>query len=437
MDAREDLRAFLRSGRPAVELEHHRATYRRTRVATVSVVVVAVMFTVGRFESPTIAVGGILGMCFSVLLHALVRKRASLLEMIVFDTILYVGATVFADAPELPLFVAMSQLFILFLFVPGRAALVAAFGFLVLAWIATAINLANPTQQRTAGDTMLLVVVVAILAAGPSIWTQLRAGAGMHRLRARQEQLAREKDQLLADKDRFVASVSHEIRTPLTAVVGLAHTLAEANGELSVEERDEFVDTIVEQGEEVASIVEDLLVAARAGSGHLALVVGEVDLAEEVQSVTSDEVEVTVSGPLVVVGDPVRVRQVLRNLVSNAMRYGGPTKRVALHRRGVLGIVSVQDDGPAIPPEDLDTIFAAYGRAHDRPGRTDSVGLGLTVSRQLARMMGGDVSYSHDGRWASFQLTLPLAVTDTAKAIRADPAEALAAHGVTPRPEAD
>jgi signal transduction histidine kinase len=122
---------------------------------------------------------------------------------------------------------------------------------------------------------------------------------------------------------------------------------------------------------------------------------------------------------------------VLRNLVSNAARYGGQSKRVRIWQRGAMGIVAVEDDGPAIPAESLDSIFSAYGRAHDRPGRTDSVGLGLTVSRQLARMMGGDVSYGHDGRWTSFQLSLPSSVAATTRAIYASPEAAMAAHGMS------
>jgi signal transduction histidine kinase len=95
-----------------------------------------------------------------------------------------------------------------------------------------------------------------------------------------------------------------------------------------------------------------------------------------------------------------------------------------------MGIVSVEDNGPPLSNEALETIFSAFGRAHDRPGQTDSVGLGLTVSRQLARMMGGEITYHHDGRWGSFRLSLPMAVSETTSAIFAAPATASAVHKV-------
>lgn len=387
-----------------------------------------------RFEYPLITVGGIVVMACLILLHSRVRGGSSLLEMIVFDTILYVGMSILADSPEITLFVAVAQVFIVFHFVPARAAVATAIGFLTLGCAATGITLFMEVQERNPGDSLLLAAVVTLLASIPAVWTQLKAGAEMHRLRTRQEQLSADKDRLLADKDRFVASVSHELRTPLTAVVGLAHTLADDNTDLTEEEKQEFITMIVQQGDEVAALVDDLLVAARAGSGHLALVVGEVDLVAELAAVMPDDMEmVSSTEQMTVVGDPVRVRQVLRNLVSNAARYGGERKRARIWLRGVMGVVAVEDDGPAIPDGSIDDIFTAYGRAHDRPGRTDSVGLGLTVSRQLARMMGGDVTYDHDGRWTSFQLSLPMSVMATSRAICAAPEEAMAAHGVKPR----
>ena len=387
-----------------------------------------------RFEYPLITVGGIVVMASLILLHSGLRRSGSLLEMIVFDTVLYLGMTVVADSPEITMFVAVAHVFILFHFVPARAAIASAIGFLTLGCVATGITLFMDSQQRNPGDSLLLAAVVAFLASVPAVWTQLKAGAEMHRLRIHQEQLSADKDRLLADKDRFVASVSHELRTPLTAVVGLAHTLADDPDGLTAEEKREFIGMIVQQGDEVAALVDDLLVAARAGSGHLALVVGEVDLVYELAAVIPDDIELISSAEQVtVVGDPVRVRQVLRNLVSNAARYGGENKRARIWLRGVMGVVAVEDDGPAIPDNSIDSIFTAYGRAHDRPGRTDSVGLGLTVSRQLARMMGGDVTYGHDGRWTSFQLSLPMSVMATSRAICAAPDEAMAAHGMKPR----
>ncbi len=380
-----------------------------------------------------VAVGGVGALGLVILLHALVRSGSTLLEMVLLDTVAYLGMAIFVDSPETTLFVAMAQTFIVFHFVRSRFAVAVACVFMFLGWVATVVVSYVDFQVRTPAESVFLAGVVVLVSMIPVVWTQLQAGAEMHRLRNNKEQLAADKDRLLTDKDRFVASVSHELRTPLAAVVGLAHTLADSAETLTSDEQTEFVSLIVDQSEEVASIVDDLLVTARAGSGQLPLVVGEVNLAEEIQRVASTEfaLQFAPTEPVVVVADPIRVRQILRNLTSNTIRYGGESKRITLRRQGVMGVVSVDDNGTAIPEDHLANIFAAFGRAHDRPGQTDSVGLGLTVSRQLAQMMGGDVIYSHDGKWGSFQLTLPMAVTATTDAMLAAPELASAVHRVS------
>lgn len=393
----------------------------------------AALVLMGRFEHSFITTGGLVALGFVIMVHSLLRTQARLLEMVVVDTIAYLGMATFMDSPETTLFVAMVQTFIVFHFVRARVGVVVAAAFLALGWFATAATSYMEVQQRTPYDSVLLAGVVVVVPAIPVIWTQLQAGAEMHRLRMNTERLASEKDRLLVDKDRFVASVSHELRTPLTAVVGLAHTLADGADTLTPQEQAEFVALIVDQSEEVAALVDDLLVTARAGTGNLSLVVGEVNLCEEIERVATSDfaLQFDPAKRLIVVADPVRVRQILRNLTSNTMRYGGEKRRITLRQRGVMGVVSVDDNGPAISGDKLDTIFTAFGRAHDRPGQTDSVGLGLTVSRQLAQMMGGDVVYHHDGKWGSFQLSIPMAVTDTAQAIFSSPKTASAVHRVS------
>ena len=213
-----------------------------------------------------------------------------------------------------------------------------------------------------------------------------------------------------ADKNRFVASVSHELRTPLTSVLGLAHTLAEPNNPFTSAEQREFIDLIVRESEEVASIVEDLLVAARSESGELSMVSEPVCLSNElcgVAAVVGVKAKTTDLDPVVVDGDPIRVRQIIRNLLTNADRYGGDLVTASVRNSDGWAILSVGDNGTGVPDDKLDVIFSAFGRAHQRSGRTDSVGLGLTVSRQLARMMGGDVTYHRKPGWTSFELRIP------------------------------
>ncbi len=107
------------------------------------------------------------------------------------------------------------------------------------------------------------------------------------------------------------------------------------------------------------------------------------------------------------VGDPDRVRQVVRNLVSNALRYSGDTIRIEVLSGSTNADVLVCDNGTAIPEEDRERIFQPYQRAHNTPGLADSMGLGLAISRQLAQLMGGDLTYRHHNGESIFELALP------------------------------
>jgi PAS domain S-box-containing protein len=214
-------------------------------------------------------------------------------------------------------------------------------------------------------------------------------------------------------KDEFVASVSHELRTPLTAVVGLSEELAAHSGGFSAEELAEFHQLIAQQSREVAYIVEDLLVAARVEIDTVGIDVQPVDLDAEVVATVKGwpsefgEVQHRAGGAKVE-ADPTRFRQIARNLLTNAMRYGGEEVVVVTQSNGDRGILQVRDNGPGIDPEDLERIFEPYERATDvevvRPG---SVGLGLYVSRQLARLMGGDLTCRREDDETVFELTLP------------------------------
>jgi signal transduction histidine kinase len=219
-----------------------------------------------------------------------------------------------------------------------------------------------------------------------------------------------------ADKDRFVASVSHELRTPLAAVVGFAHALAEQSDQIDAQERAEVLHLIIRESEEVAAIVEDLLVATRLDRDELAMAEDLLRLDEEVCAVV-EVCDVAVSPlrieALQVLGDSVRIHQIARNLITNADRYGGDAITVEVYADADEAILEVKDNGSGIPADKAELVFAAFGKAHSDPGRTESVGLGLTVSRNLARMMGGDVTYSRCDGWTCFSLRLPLVAVVT------------------------
>ncbi len=216
---------------------------------------------------------------------------------------------------------------------------------------------------------------------------------------------------LIDSKDQLIASVSHELRTPLTAILGLAEELRDREDLVEWEQRD-LLEVIAEQSHELANIVEDLLVASRVETDDLRVTPGDISLQRELGHVmrllpTPAGREVTLpDGDVPAWADAVRVRQILRNLITNSYRYGGNRIELRLAEQAGTATVSVWDDGAGVPAAQRGRIFDPYRRAHETPGRPGSLGLGLAVSRRLAKLMGGDLRYRHD-RGSVFELTLP------------------------------
>jgi PAS domain S-box-containing protein len=222
-------------------------------------------------------------------------------------------------------------------------------------------------------------------------------------------------ENLVRSKDELIASVSHELRTPLTVVHGLAQELDDSWMSFSIPEQKEFIGLISQQSAEVAHIVEDLLVAARADIGKLPIQAESVDVRDQLKSaltavpeLTVDVVRVGEETPVAFV-DPTRVRQILRNLLVNAKRYGGPNVQARLGGDREWVWVEILDDGDGIPEDSVTHVFEPYNTAHNAAGQPSSVGLGLTVSRTLAELMGGTLDYGYDDGWAFFRLRLPVA----------------------------
>lgn len=209
-----------------------------------------------------------------------------------------------------------------------------------------------------------------------------------------------------------MATVSHELRTPLTVVVGLSHELAERADAFGATERTDLLEMIGEHSEEASAIVEDLLVAARSDIDKLAVNNESVDLREvaELALATSplDKAEM-IGNASHAVADPQRVRQILRNLLTNAARYGGPRVEVRFGETPPYAVVTVADDGSPISDTQQKQIFDPYTSAHENGDNLGSIGLGLYISLKLARLMGGSLQYRHDGSHSLFTLQLPLA----------------------------
>jgi signal transduction histidine kinase len=221
------------------------------------------------------------------------------------------------------------------------------------------------------------------------------------------------KEQLVESKDKLIASVSHEIRTPLTSIVGFARLLHESTW-LSQADRQEMLGLLVHQSADLTNIVDDLLVAAKVDMGQLEVISVSVDLrAQAAQALEgldpgSRKVVKLTNDTVRCAGDPARVRQIIRNLISNALRYGGSQIKVKVDNGPGFGSLAVLDNGPGIPEPLRPRIFDAYTRGDPPPGLAPSLGLGLHISRTLAERMNGDLTYRYEAGHSIFELTLPL-----------------------------
>jgi signal transduction histidine kinase len=244
-----------------------------------------------------------------------------------------------------------------------------------------------------------------------SLTAGVAAGAiAMAELRDRLAERNRELEELSRFRTRYLATISHELRTPLTGVIGLALALQEGLPGFAPEEVAELVGLVADQSRDAAAIVEDLLILTRSEAGELDVRSVPLDLAAEARAaIDSLGLDVAVSGAGRGLGDSVRVRQVVRNLLTNALRYGGSRVWVEVLENGKgRAEIAVLDDGPGIDEPDRITMFEPFGRGRQRP-HAGSVGLGLWVCRQLAERMGGGLEYAHTGGASRFSLHLPAA----------------------------
>ncbi len=220
-------------------------------------------------------------------------------------------------------------------------------------------------------------------------------------------------EDLIRSKDRFIASVSHELRTPMAVVLGLSTELNNRRDDFSADETAEFIDLIARQSSEVTHIIEDLLVAARASETEITVIPEPIRIDLAIQEVVSDlptdyafKIRSIDVPEMTAMADPVRARQILRNLIINSHRHGGESVHIIGRTDDEFVHVAIADNGPGIPDDRVDEVFEAYATTGRRSGVTAAIGLGLTVSRQLARLMGGDVIYSKDVM-STFELSLP------------------------------
>jgi PAS domain S-box-containing protein len=285
----------------------------------------------------------------------------------------------------------------------------------------------------------LISGVVVDLAQGPSIVSVIRDVSRMKR--AERDLVAAREAALAASRTKsdFISNMSHEIRTPMNAVLGMAELLAESD--LSTEQR-KYLSIMMSNGNALLELIDDVLDLAKIESGNLTLDATDFDLndlAERVAETLSIrahqkglELAVYISPNVrtALVGDPMRLRQVLINLIGNAIKFtergevvlaieranrGGRSEPGVLHFR-------VSDTGIGIPVDQRARIFASYAQGEASITRKyGGTGLGLAITRQLVDLMGGQIWVESEVvKGSTFHFTARFQLQHTAKAINED-----------------
>ena len=226
-----------------------------------------------------------------------------------------------------------------------------------------------------------------------------------------QEEISSNQD-LIRSKDGLIAAVSHEMRTPLTAVLGYAEILGEQAVADADPERLEVLKAIVSEAANLDNIVEDLLTAARNELGEFSVAPRMIDVDQEVRTIVENSldragIDTRISRARAY-ADPQRLGQIVRNLLENARRYGGDQILVEVDTAGQAARIRISDNGVGVPENRRDDLFkgSSNGRIAgvERPG---AIGIGLPLSRRLAKMMGGNIVYYRDEGWTVFELSVP------------------------------
>jgi signal transduction histidine kinase/DNA-binding response OmpR family regulator len=228
-------------------------------------------------------------------------------------------------------------------------------------------------------------------------------------------------------KDQFLSTMSHELRTPLNAVLGFSELLGEERYGPLNERQQRYIKHIHTGGKHLLSLINDILDLSKIEAGRLELTLDNVPVDASCLEVAdtmrplADRKSQTLSqeapGALCVRADATRFKQVLMNLVGNAIKFTPEGGQIHLSAKRLDNVVriEVRDSGPGIPVEEQQRIFEAFYRVGERGAKTEGTGLGLAITRRLVELHGGSLGLeSQPGLGSCFYFTLPLVkVTET------------------------
>jgi signal transduction histidine kinase len=244
----------------------------------------------------------------------------------------------------------------------------------------------------------------------------------------RMERVLKERNEALEAADRlkseFIQHVSYELRSPLQTIIGFSELLTEAGmGSLSPQHRD-YVEHIESSSRALLALINDILDLATVDAGIMSLDIREIDIARLVASsvegvrdrLSEQGIDLLILVPKNIgslQADEQRVRQILFNLVSNAIRFSnaGGHIRVEAKKRGGWAVFTVTDDGVGIPKEVMPHVFRSF-ETHVTKGRRAGAGLGLSIVKSLVELHGGEINLvSEEGKGTTATVRLPVAPT--------------------------
>ncbi len=282
--------------------------------------------------------------------------------------------------------------------------------------------------------TLLIAAIVLVLAILLGVATGRRITQPLLRSMEQEHRAYTQQQYLNQMKDQILLNVSHELRTPLTEVYGYLELLMTFSDKLDSATQMTFLRHATEGCEELQLLVNDVLDTVRSDNQPRMLHLKNVPVAQIVKNVLDNfdprtiqnyDLQISIPETLIVQADERFMRQILRNLLSNAFKYTPPQTQLVIdatpdttHLRGnppsPAICIRVKDSGPGIPPTDMPLLFEKFGRLErDVSSSTRGVGLGLYISKQLVEAMGGEIwveSSGIVGQGSQFCFTLPLVV---------------------------